>query len=59
MDIIVLIVDHHFGIDFSQLIFYPVLFISTVLLSYISVNLIAHLPHSETIIGIHSHSVKG
>ncbi len=59
MDIIVLIVYPHFGINGSQLIFYPALFISTALLSYISVNLIAHLPYSEIIIGINSHSING
>lgn len=46
------IIYPYLSIDHNQWIFYPVLFVSTVLLSYFSVQRIARLPHSEIIIGI-------
>ncbi|KKH97834.1 hypothetical protein EO95_11760 [Methanosarcina sp. 1.H.T.1A.1] len=50
--IIVTLIFPQFGVDFNHLIFYPVLFISSLLLSYFSVYLISYLPYSEIIIGI-------
>jgi len=41
-----------FGVYFYHLIFYPVLFILTLLLSYLSVHVTSYLPFSEIIIGI-------
>lgn len=54
MDIIIQIVYPYFGIYNNQLIFYPVLFILTIFLSYFSVSQISHLPNSRIIIGIKS-----
>lgn len=40
-------------ITYSDWIFYPTLFICTIILSYISTALISYMPHSNLIIGIH------
>lgn len=58
IDVITQIVYPHFEIFSNQLIFYPVLFLSTLLLSYFSVNRIAHLHRSKTIIGVESLNPK-
>lgn len=52
MRIIVEIIYPQFDIDPDQWIFYPVLFILTLLLSYFSVHQISHLPCSEIIVGV-------
>lgn len=52
MTIIATLIFPHFSIDFNHLIFYPILFISTFILSYFSVYLTSYLPHSEILIGI-------
>lgn len=56
MTIIQTLVFPQFGVDFNNLIFYPVLFISTLLLSYFSIYLMTYLPHSEIITGIENKS---
>jgi surface polysaccharide O-acyltransferase-like enzyme len=48
----------HFGVDFNLFIFYPTLFILTLLLSYFSVYLISHLSYSEILIGIKKAEAK-
>lgn len=52
IQIIVETIYPFFGISYNQWIFYPVLFILTILLSYESVHQIAHSPYSEIIVGI-------
>jgi peptidoglycan/LPS O-acetylase OafA/YrhL len=52
IDIIIRLVFPQFGVDFSHFIFYPILFISSLLLSYFSVYLISRLHYSEIIIGL-------
>lgn len=42
----------YFNVDFNHFIFYPSLFISTLILSYFSVYLIFYLPYGEILIGI-------
>ncbi|MDY9926371.1 acyltransferase [Methanosarcina sp.] len=54
IQIMVEIIYPCFSIDYNQWIFYPLLFGSTVLLSYLNVQQIARLPYSEIIIGINS-----
>lgn len=50
--IIVMLIFPYFSINFNYLIFYPALFILTLLLSYFSVYLLSYFPYSETLIGI-------
>lgn len=52
MRIIVEIIYPQFSIGPTHWIFYPILFISTLLLSYFSVSQIVRLPYSEVIIGV-------
>lgn len=51
MRIIVELIYPHFNINCNQWMFYPILFCSTVILSYFTVSQIAHLPCSNIIIG--------
>jgi peptidoglycan/LPS O-acetylase OafA/YrhL len=51
MEIIRKLIFPHFNVDFNHPLFYPSLFISTLILSYFSVYLISYLPYSEIIIG--------
>jgi peptidoglycan/LPS O-acetylase OafA/YrhL len=50
--VIVTLVFPQFGVDVNCLIFYPTLFILSILLSCFSVYFISHLPYSEILIGI-------
>jgi hypothetical protein len=51
IDIIATLIFPQIGVDFNHLIFYPVLFVSSLLLSYFSVHLISYSPYGEVIMG--------
>jgi hypothetical protein len=52
MVVITTLIFPHFNTYFNHLIFYPILFILTLILSYFSVYLISYSSYSEIIIGI-------
>jgi membrane-bound acyltransferase YfiQ involved in biofilm formation len=58
MIMITTLIFPHFSVDFNQLIFYPTLFILTLLLSSVSVYLISYLPYSEILIGINKTKIS-
>jgi peptidoglycan/LPS O-acetylase OafA/YrhL len=51
MAVLLTLIFPHLRIDFNQIIFYPALFILTLIPSYFSIYLISYLPYSEMIIG--------
>jgi peptidoglycan/LPS O-acetylase OafA/YrhL len=52
MAVLLLLLFPRLGVDFNQVIFYPALFILTLIFSYFSVYMMSYLPYSEMIIGV-------